>query len=156
MNVTATLLGQIATFVVLILFVHKVMWGPITQVLEDRKRRIADGLALSERAQHDLELGKKRAVEIIREARQSAAQIVEQAQIRAHEIVLNAETEAKAESERQLLAVRTGAEVEMARAKEYLRQQVANLALAGAERILRREVNAQNHEELLTHLVASL
>jgi len=155
-NVTATLLAQIATFVLLVLFVHRVMWGPIIKILEDRKKRIADGLAFAERAGHELELGRKKAVEIIREARHSTAQMLEQAQIRAREIIENAEVEAQAERERQLLAARTGAEVEMTRAKEQLRQQVAVLAIAAAERILRKEVDVRNHEEMLIHLAASL
>lgn len=156
MNVTATLLGQMATFVVLVFFIHKVMWDPIVQVLEDRKKRIADGLAVAERAGHDLDLAQKKAVEIIRDARKSASQIVEQAQVRAHEIVENAEIEAHAETERQLLAARTGVEVEMKRAKEQLRQQLAALVIAGAERILRKEIDAKSHEEMLTHLAAKL
>jgi F-type H+-transporting ATPase subunit b len=132
------------------------MWGPIIQVLEDRKKRIADGLAFAERANHELELGRKKAVDIIREARNSASQMIEQAKLRAHEIVANAEIEARAEGERQVIATKAGVEVEMTRAREQLRQQVAALAVAGAERILRKEIDVRNHEEMLTRLAAKL
>ncbi|CAK0751046.1 ATP synthase Fo complex subunit b [Gammaproteobacteria bacterium] len=156
MNVTATLLGQMITFTVLVLFVKEYLWGPVTQALEDRKKRIADGLAAAERGHHERELGKKKAMEIIREARASAAEMIEQANIRAHDIIEDAEGEARAAAERQMLAAQTEIEQAASRAREQLRHELVVLAVAAAERILRKEVDAKEHEQLLAHFAANL
>ena len=156
MNVTATLLGQMITFVLLVIFIKEFLWGPLTQALEDRKKRIADGLAAAERGHHERELGKKRALEIIREAREAAAEMIEQAQGRARDIVEDAESEARSAAERLMVAAQTEIEQEVSRAKEQLRNQVITLAMAGAEKILRKEVNSADHAQMLTTLAASL
>jgi F-type H+-transporting ATPase subunit b len=155
-NVTFTLIGQMITFMVLVGFIKVYLWGPVTQVLEDRKKRIADGLAAAERGHHERELGKKKAIEVIREARESAAEMIEQAQSRARDIIEDAEEEARAAAERVKLSARTEIEHEVSRAKEQLRHELVVLAMAGVERILHKEVNIKEHEQLLAHLAENL
>lgn len=156
MNVTATLFGQMITFAVLVFFVKQYLWGPITQVLEDRKKRIAEGLAAAERGHNERELAKKKAIEIIREARQSAAEMIEQAQNRVKDILEDAQEEAQANAERIALAARTEIEQETSRAKEKLRHELVVLALAAAERILRKEIDPQAHAQILAHFAENL
>ncbi|CAK0746808.1 ATP synthase subunit b [Gammaproteobacteria bacterium] len=156
MNVTATLLGQMITFSVLVIFIKEFLWGPVIQALEDRKKRIADGLAAAERGHHERELGQKRAIEIIREARQSAAEMIEQAQNRARDILEDTEEEARAAAERLMLAARTEIDQEASRAREQLRHELVVLAVAAAERILRKEIDVKEHEQLLAHFAANL
>ena len=156
MNVTATLLGQMATFMVLIAFITKFLWGPLIQVLEDRKKRIAEGLEAAERAHQDREAAKKRAVEVLREAREAAAVLIEQAQTRARDVLEDAQDEARRESERLLNAAKAEIAKEVLRAKEDLRHQVAALAVAGAAQILRAEINAERHAQMLAELAATI
>ncbi len=156
MNVTATLLGQMATFLVLVAFITKYLWGPLINVLEDRKKRIADGLESAERAHQERELAKKRAVEVIREARDAAAVLIEQAQSRAQGIIEDAQEEAHKESERLLIAARAEIEKELYRAKEDLRGRLAVLVVAGAGQILRKEISMETHKEMLAQLAATI
>lgn len=156
MNITATLLAQIVAFVLLIWFVNKVLWGPITKMMADRQKRIADGLAAADKGKHELEVAEKRATEFLAQAKNQAAEILAQADKRAKEIIEEAKTEAKAEGERLLTAARAEIDQEVNRAKEQLRGQVASLAAIGAGRILKREINPQSHSELLQDLVAQI
>lgn len=156
MNVTFTLIGQMITFAILVWFVMRFLWKPLTAMMEERTRRIADGLAAAERGRHDLELAKERAAELLREARENAAEVIHQAQRRAVELVDQSKEDAQAEGQRILTAARSEIEQEVARAKEELRRQVAALAVAGAERILRREIDARAHGELLKELAEQI
>jgi len=155
-NVTATLFGQMITFMVLVIFIKEFLWGPLTQIMEERKKRIAEGLAAAERGHHERELGQKKAIEIIRDARQSATEMIEQAQHRAKDIIEDAEEEARAAAERLTLAARTEIEQEASRAQEKLRHELVVLAIAAAERILRKEIDAKEHEQLLAHFAENL
>lgn len=150
MNVNATIIGQLITFWILIWFVMKYVWGPITSMMDARSKRIADGLAAGERGKHELELASKRGSEVLHEAKQKASEIIAQAEKRASEIVEAGKADAKTEGDRLLAGAKAEIEQEVHRAKEGLRQQVADLAVAGAEKILRREVDAKAHAELLT------
>ncbi|MEK7831041.1 MAG: F0F1 ATP synthase subunit B [Acidobacteriota bacterium] len=152
MNVNATIIGQLITFWILIWFVMKYVWGPITAMMEARTKRIADGLAAGERGKHELELASKRGSEVLVEARHKASEIIAQADKRAGEIVEEAKVNAKTEGERLLTGAKAEIEQEVFRAKEGLRQQVAELAVAGAEKILRREIDASAHAELLSSI----
>lgn len=156
MNVTATLFGQIGTFIVLVAFVRYVLWDPMTRMMEDRQKRIADGLAAAEKGRHDQERAEQRAKALLHEARDQAAEIIAQAQKRAAEIVEEAKTDARAEGDRIHAAAHAEIEQEVNRAKESLRAQVASLAVAGAERILQKEINAQAHNAMLGKLIAEL
>ena len=156
MNFNATLIGQSITFVIFVWFCMKYVWPPIMNALDARKKQIADGLAAADRGKHELELAAKSAADHMRDAKVQAADVLAQAERRAAQIVEEAKNAAKAEGDRQLAAAQANIEQEANRAREGLREQVALLAVAGAERILRREVNAQSHADLLNQLKAEL
>lgn len=156
MNINATLIGQSITFIIFVWFCMKYIWPPIMNALETRKKIIADGLAAADHARLDLELARKRATENMHDAKVQAAEIIAQAEKRAAQMVEEAKTTAKVEGERQLTAAKAEIVQEANRARESLREQVAALAVAGAEKILRREVNAQTHADLIDQLKAEL
>jgi F-type H+-transporting ATPase subunit b len=156
MNFNATLIGQSITFIFFVWFCMKYVWPPIMNALEMRKKQIADGLAAADRGKHELELAAKKAGDNMRDAKVQAAEVIAQAEKRAAQIIDEAKTAAKDEGERQLAAAKAEIDQEANRARESLREQVAALAVAGAEKILRREVNAQTHADLLGQLKAEL
>lgn len=156
MNINATLLGQTITFFVFVWFCMKYVWPPIMQALAERKKQIADGLAAGERGKHELELASKRGAGILHETKQKSAEIIVQAEKRAEQIIEEAKANAKTEGERLLTGAKAEIEQEIHRAKEGLRQQVADLAMAGAEKILRREIDAKAHAELLASIKGEL
>ncbi|WP_124948423.1 F0F1 ATP synthase subunit B [Sulfuriferula thiophila] len=149
MNINATLIGQSITFFVFVWFCMKFVWPPIMQALSERKKQIADGLAAGERGKHELELASKRASENLHESKQKAAEIIAQAEKRAVQLIEEAKNAAKAEGDRMLASAQASVAQETVRAKEALRAQVSELAVAGAEKILRREIDAKAHAELL-------
>ncbi len=151
-----TLLGQMGTFAVLVFFVWRFLWGPLTRVLEERTKRIADGLAAAERGKHEQELAERRAADVIKEARSEAQEIIARGEKRATEIIEESKSEARAEGERILTAAKAEIEQEINRAREGLRGQVAALAVAGAERILAREIDQSAHAGMLDDLVTRL
>lgn len=156
MNINATLFGQAITFGILVWFTMKFVWPPIMQALDERAKRIADGLAAAERGKHDLELASKRAGDVLRDTKHQASEIIAQAERRANQIIEEAKQEAKVEGDRIVASAKAEIEQEMFRAKETLRGQVATLAVAGAEKILRREVDANAHAQLLNAIQAEL
>ncbi|MFH1817815.1 MAG: F0F1 ATP synthase subunit B [Pseudomonadota bacterium] len=156
MNFNATLIGQSVTFIFFVWFCMKFVWPPIMNALETRKRQIADGLAAADRGKHELELAAKKAGDNMRDAKAQAAEVIAQAEKRAAQIIEEAKVAAKEEGDRQLAAAQANIAQETNRARESLREQVAGLAVAGAEKILRREVNAQTHADLLGQLKAEL
>ncbi len=149
MNINATLLGQTITFAVFVWFCMRYIWPPIVNALETRRKTIADGLAAAERGRHEQELAAKRAAETLHEAKVKAAEIIGQAEKRAAQIIDEAKAAAKAEGDRLIAAAQAEIEQEAQRAREQLRAQVAALVVAGAEKVLRREVDAKAHAELL-------
>ncbi len=156
MNITVTLIGQMAAFVLLIWFVNKVLWGPLNALLTDRQKRIADGLAAAEKGKHELELSEKNAKEALHKAKLQAAEIIAQSEKRASEIVEESKTNARTEGERLITAAKSEIEQEVNRAKEQLRSQVAAIAAAGAEKILRREIDQQAHDDLFKELASQI
>ena len=156
MNITVTLIGQIAAFILLIWFVNKVLWGPLNKLLADRQKRIADGLSAAEKGKHELELSEKRAKEELHQAKAQAAEIITQAEKRASEIVEEAKNDARSEGDRLRAAAEAEINLEVNRAKEHLRGQVASLAAMGAGRILEREIDAKAHADLLKDLVTQI
>lgn len=156
MNFNATLIGQSITFIFFVWFCMKFVWPPIMNALETRKKQIADGLAAADRGKHELELAAKKAGDNMRDAKAQAAEVIAQAEKRAAQIIEEAKSAAKEEGDRQLAAAQANIAQETNRARESLREQVAALAVAGAEKILRREVNAQTHADLLGQLKAEL
>jgi F-type H+-transporting ATPase subunit b len=151
-NINATIIGQMITFVILVWFVMKYVWAPITTMMEARTKRIADGLAAGERGKHELELASKRSSDVLHEAKQKASEIITQAERRANQVIEDSKGQAKEEVNRILASAQSEIEQEANRAREALREQVASLAVAGAEQILRREVDAKAHSELLNQL----
>ncbi|MGD8236293.1 MAG: F0F1 ATP synthase subunit B [Chromatiales bacterium] len=156
MNINLTLIGQLLAFVVFVWFTKKFVWTPIIAALNERKAKIADGLAAAERGQHEQELAKERAVEELKKAKAQAAEIINQANKRANEIVDEAKENARSEGERILAAAQADIEQETNRARETLRARVAELAVSGAEKILRREINADTHSEVLDAVAKQL
>jgi F-type H+-transporting ATPase subunit b len=156
MNINATLLGQTIMFAMFVWFCMKFVWPPIMAALEERKKQIADGLAAAERGKHDLELAAHRSADIIREAKNKAAEIIAQSDKRASEIVEAAKDQAHVEGERIASVAKAEIEQEVFRAKEQLRTQVSAIALAGAGKILGREIDAKAHNDLLEKLVAEI
>lgn len=156
MNLNATLLAQVIVFLILGWFTMKFVWPPIMQALDERARKIADGLAAADKAKTDLANAEKKAVEELRMARESATDLRSGAERQAGQLI----EEARAEAAKIIAQAREAAELEAGtaaqRAKEALREQVAVLAVAGAERILRREINAQVHADLLANLKQEL
>ena len=149
MNINLTLIGQSITFALFVWFCMKFIWPPIVNALEARRKQIADGLAAADRGKHELELAARRASESLHEAKQKAAEIIAQAEKRSAQIVDEAKNAAKVEGERQLAVAQAEIEQEAFRAREQLREQVASLVVAGAEKVLRREVDAKAHADLL-------
>ncbi len=149
MNINATLIAQAIMFALFVWFCMRFVWPPIVGALDARKKQIADGLAAADRGKHELELAAKRASESLHEAKMKASEIIAQAEKRSAQIVDEAKNAAKAEGDRMIAAAQAEMEQEVFRAREQLRGQVAALVVAGAEKVLRREVNAQTHADLL-------
>jgi len=156
MNINATLLGQTIMFAMFVWFCMKFVWPPIVAALDARKKQIADGLAAGERGKHDLELAAKRSAELLREAKEKAADIVALGDKRASEIVEEAKIQAQVEGARILATAKAEIDQEVFRAKEQLRTQVTSVALAGASKILGREIDAKAHNDLLEKLVVEI
>ncbi|WP_018936419.1 F0F1 ATP synthase subunit B [Thioalkalivibrio sp. ALJ24] len=156
MNINLTIIGQLLAFSVFVWFTMRFVWPPLTQALEARRKKIADGLAAAERGEKEQELAQERATEVIKEAKQQANDIVASAQKRANELVEEARTSAREEGERIKESAQAEAEQELNRAKEELRKQVSQLAVSGAEQILAKEIDAKAHGELLKKLAAKL
>lgn len=156
MNLNATLFAQLVVFFILAWFTMKFVWPPIVKALDERAKKVADGLAAADKAKSDLVLAEKRVADELRKARESATELRGGAEKQASQLI----DEARAEAKRIVDAAREAAEAEAAtasqRAKEALRDQVAQLAVAGAEQILRREINAQVHADLLSNLKQEL
>ena len=156
MNINATLFVQIAVFLALWWFTAKYVWPPIVKALDERSKKIADGLAAADKAKSELAAAEKRVEAEIKQARASAAEVRASGEKQAAHLV----EEARAEAARIVTEAPKAAEGEAAlaaqRAKDQLREQVALLAVSGAERILRREIDASAHAQLLTGLKAEL
>lgn len=149
MSFNLTLIAQALTFALFIWFTAKVVWPYMLRAIEARQKTIADGLAAAEQGKKSLEVSARQAEEAIQDARGRSAEIVMQAERRASQVVAEAKTTAKAEGEREKAAAKADIDQAVARAREQLREQVAALAVAGAEKILRREVDAKAHADLL-------
>ncbi|WP_299770688.1 F0F1 ATP synthase subunit B [uncultured Pseudoteredinibacter sp.] len=156
MNINLTLIGQSVTFIAFIWFCMKFVWPALISVMEEREKKIADGLEAADRADKDLELAQKKAGETLTEAKQQAAEIIEQANKRANQIVDEAKDQARAEGDRLKVAAQAEIEQEANRAKEELRAKVATLALAGAEKVLGNTIDANAHNDLVDKLAAEL
>lgn len=156
MNINATIIGQMIAFAVFVAFCMKYVWPPIMQALEERKKKIADGLAAAERGKHEQELAEKRAQQVIHEAKEQASTIVANAQRRGNEIVDESKDNARTEGERILTSAQAEIEQSANRAKDELRGQIGVIALAGAAKVLSREIDEKAHTDLLDELVSRI
>jgi F-type H+-transporting ATPase subunit b len=156
MNLNLTLIAQAVSFTVFIWFTVKFVWPHMLRAIEARQKTIADGLAAADQGRRSLEVSSKQAEQAIQEARSRAAEIVAQAEKRAVQLVDEARTAAKDEGNREKAAAKAEIAQELSRAREQLRDQVASLAVAGAEKILRREVDAKAHADFLEQIKRQL
>ncbi|XID74873.1 F0F1 ATP synthase subunit B [Alkanindiges sp. WGS2144] len=156
MNINLTLIGQAIAFAIFVAFCMKFVWPPLIGAISDRQRRIADGLNAAERAKADLADAHAQVKQELDAAKAQAAQLIEQANRRAAQLVEEARTQATAEGERIRQQSREAVDQEINQAREQLRGQVAALAVAGAEKILKAQVDEQAHAAMLNQLAAEL
>ncbi|HEX4943652.1 MAG TPA: F0F1 ATP synthase subunit B [Usitatibacteraceae bacterium] len=156
MNINATLFIQALSFAALIWFAVRFIWPPLNRAIDERNRRIADGLAAAEKGKAALVEAERKGDAEIRQARERASGVLGESEKRGAQIVDEARQQAKAEADRIIAAAREQIASEVAKAKTDLREQVAVLAVAGAEKILQREVDANAHAEMLGKLKAQL
>jgi F-type H+-transporting ATPase subunit b len=156
MSFNLTLIAQAVSFALFIWFSIKFVWPPMLAAIEARQKQIADGLTAAEQGKKSLEVSAKQAEQAIAAARGRAAEIVSQAEKRGAQLVEEAKTAAKAEGDREKAAAKADIKQEAQRAREQLREQVAALAVAGAEKILKREVDAKAHADLLNGIKGQL
>ncbi len=156
MNINFTLFAQAIVFALFIWFTAKFVWPPILRAMDDRRKKIADGLAAAEQGTKSLDDAKHRIAQLDADARSRAQALIAETERRGQQIIEEARAQAKIEADRVIANARAEAEQAMQRAKEALRDQVAALAVAGAEQILKKEVNAQVHADLLAQLKGKL
>ena len=156
MNLNATLFAQAAVFALFIWITVKFVWPMMQEKIDARQKTIADGLAAAEEGKRSLELSTKRSEDELRKARERAAEVIAQAERRAAQMVDEAKNTAREEGNREKAAAKAEIAQEVTRAREQLRDHVATLAVAGAEKILRREVDAKAHGDLLDSIKKQL
>lgn len=156
MNLNFTMVAEAAVFIALIWFAKKFVWSWLLVKIEERQKMIADGLAEAERGRSSLADAQKQTEKLLADARSRAQEIVAAAEKAAHDRVEESKMQAKTEGERLVAAAHAQIQQEVQSAKQQLREQVAQLAVAGAEKILRREVDAKAHSDMLSQLKAQL
>ena len=156
MNINATFLGQMIAMAFFVWFCSKYVWPPFIAIMEERRKKIADGLEAAARSEKDLELAQVKSAEKLNEAKSDAAAIIDQANKRAAQIVDEAHAQAREEGPRIIAGANAEIEQEVNRAKEALRSQVSAIAVAGAEKILEDAVDQAANEEMLNKLAAEL
>ncbi len=156
MGINMTLIGQAGTFLVFIFVTMKYVWPPISQAMEERRKKIAEGLAQSEEAEHALDRARAEADDIIKEARKKAGEVIDQGSQRANQIVEQAREEAIAERDRQVATAEAEIRQAANQARETLRTRLAELSMAGAERIIEKEIDPGKHREMLDKLATEL
>ena len=156
MNFNATLIGQMITFAIFVWFCMKYIWPPLMTALEERNARIDEGLAAAQQGIKDLDEAQIKVSESLKEAKQQAQEIINLAQKRANEIVVEAKDIARDEAEKIKTSATADIDQQFNSAREQLRQEVSGIALAGAEQILKREIDAEAHGEILEELVAQI
>tara|TARA_B100000686_G_scaffold352457_1_gene454510 strand:- start:1866 stop:2336 length:471 start_codon:yes stop_codon:yes gene_type:complete len=155
-NINATFLGQMIAMAFFLWFCSKYVWPPFVAILEERKKKIADGLEAASRAQKDLELAQETSAEKLKEAKAEAAAVIDQANKRAVQIVDEAKEQAREEGQRIIAGANAEIDQEVNRAKEALRAQVSAIAIAGAEKILESSIDQAANEEMLNKLASEL
>ncbi|MCK5812846.1 MAG: F0F1 ATP synthase subunit B [Cocleimonas sp.] len=156
MSITITLIAQVLAFTILIWLVNKHLWGPLSAVLEARQKKIADGLAASEKGIQEQEQAEARAEEVVNEAKQQAADIIAQAQARSSQVIEESKGKATEEADRLIAGAQAEIDQEVNRAKDGLRKQLSELAVAGASKIVGKEIDANAHKSALKDLIAQI
>ena len=156
MDLNATLIGELIAFTVFVLFCMKYVWPPLNGAIEARQKKIEDGLAASDRAEKDLELAQKKAAQQLQDAKAQAADIIDQANKRRTQIVEEAKIEGETERNKIIAQGEAEVEAERNRAREELRKDVATLAIAGAEKIIKRSIDKEANSDIIDKLVAEL
>ena len=156
MNFNATLIGQSITFIIFVWFCMKYIWPPLMAALEERNARISEGLAAAQRGQKELEEAQSKVSDSMKGAKQQAQDIIGQAQKRANEIVDEAKDIARDEADKIKASATADIDQQVNSAREHLRKEVSSIALAGAGKILKREVDAKAHADVLDELVAQI
>lgn len=156
MNLNATIIGQSIAFFVFVWFCMKYVWPPITAILEERQKKIADGLEAADRAQRDLRLAQDKSADALREAKKKSAELIDQANKRSSQIIDEAKDKAREEGQRLVAGAKAEIDLEVQRVKESLRAQLASIAIAGAEKILEKNIDKAANEELVKKLAAEL
>jgi len=155
-NINATLFVQMVTFIALIWFVNRFLWGPLSKLMEARQKKISDGLSAAEKGKYELEQAEQRVKEALKEAKVQAKVILSQAEKRGSEIVEDAKIKATEEAGRVKVFAQAEIEQEVSRAREELRKEVSTLVVSGAEKILSKEVDAKVHGDMLQALAKSI
>ena len=156
MNINFTLIAQAITFAIFIWFTVKFVWPPLLNAIEKRQKEIADGLAAANEGKMSLEVASKKNAEALEQTKQKSSEILGQAEKRASQIIDDAKVAANTEAERIKSSAKSEIEQEINRAKEDLRGQISNLAIAGAEKILEKEIDKKAHADMLTKLARDL
>ena len=156
MDINATLIGQTIAMIVFVWFCMKYIWPPLLEAIEERQEKIAEGLAAADKGEEALVAAKAEADDIVADARKQATGILDQAHARANEIVADGKADGVKERDRQLVAAKAEIEQEANKAREELRGQVSAIAVASAEKILQREIDDKQHEDILGKLASEL
>ncbi len=156
MEIGMTLLGQALSFALLIWFTAKYIWPPLMAAIEERQQRIAEGLSAADRSHRELAQAQDKIGEALKDARVKANEIIDQAHQRAVQLIDAAKQDAIAEADRQKALAQADIDAAANRAREELRKQVSALAVSGAEKLLRREIDASAHKVLLDELAAEI
>ncbi|MDF1761341.1 MAG: F0F1 ATP synthase subunit B [Coxiellaceae bacterium] len=156
MNINATLIGQVITFAIFIWFVMKFVWPPVVNMMEERRKKIADGLAAAEKGHRELELAHIKVQEQMAEAKAQAAKVIEQANQRASYIIEESKDKARDEGKRLLNLAQAEIEQERNMARETLLKEVSTLAVAGAEKILGQRVDQEQNARLVDEMIGEV
>ena len=156
MSINATLIGQMITFTLLVWFTMQYVWPPLIEALEERKKKIAEGLAAAEKGQEDIKLAEKKAAAYLKEAKAESANIIALAQKRANDVVEESKETAKLEGEKMIEAAKAQIVQEIQQAKETLRKEVSSLAFKAAEQILQEEIDKAKHKEIVNKVSKQL
>lgn len=154
--ITGTLLVQIVVFLAFVFFIKKVLWGPVIQIIDERRQKISEGLAAAERGRIELDEAIKEAESRLSKAQGEAHELLANAQRQANETLDKARSDARAEGDRIVTAAREEVDQAVVSAKEELRREVGELAVSGAEQILKREIDAKAHNDIIDDLVAEI
>lgn len=156
MDINATIFGQFITFAIFVWFTMKYVWPPVTKTMHDREKKIAAGLEAADQSKRELEMAEHKAFSIIRDAKQQASQIIDQANLHSARLVEEAKLQAKEETKRIIDMAQSEIDREVMQAKESLKNKLAVLAIAGAEKIIERHLDTAAHNDLLNKLAAEI